>query len=71
MFDACDEYIFGNDILNIIKGIEKNNTDNKELQDKIKTIKARMVNQYNAFIDEVGGRLGSGYSYVKDFSELR
>lgn len=71
MFDACDEYIFGNDILNIIEGIEKNNTDNKELQDKIKTIKARMVNQYNAFIDEVGSRLGSGYSYVKDFSELR
>ena len=53
VFNACDEYIFGNDILVAIRGIERNNQDNKELQTKIQKIKSAMVDQYNAFVDEM------------------
>lgn len=54
LYMKCDQYIFGNDIVNVIKGIEKNNKENDELQDKIEKIKQMMVNQYNLFVEETG-----------------
>lgn len=69
-FDECDEYVFGNDILTVVKGIEKNNPESNPLLEKIKDIKSRMVNQYNAYVDEMGETFGRKKEYVKDFSEL-
>ena len=53
LFSACDEYIFGNSIIPVIAGIEKNNPDNQDLQERIKTIKQQMVQQYNLYVDEM------------------
>ena len=45
-----DEYVFGNDIVDVIFSIEKFNPDLKEKTD---AIKKRMVEQYNAYCDEM------------------
>lgn len=50
MWDQCDEYIFGGDIVDVVFGIEKNNP---ELKDKIQAIKDAMVVQYNLYVDEM------------------
>lgn len=70
VFNACDEYIFGNDILVAIRGIERNNQDNKELQTKIQKIKSAMVDQYNAFVDEMNLTYNRGLKHVNDIAEL-
>lgn len=69
VFKACDEYVFGNDILAAISGIEKNNPDNRTLQEKIRVIKAQMVAQYNAFADEMNEAYNRGVSHIQDISE--
>lgn len=51
LYDIADEYVFGNDIINVLKGIELNNSENVELLIKIKEIKQKMVNKYNKFAD--------------------
>ena len=70
LLEACDEYVFGNDIINILKGIETNNPDNQELLDKVQTIKSQMVVQYNAYVDQMRQDFGREEKYIKDFSEL-
>ena len=50
MWDQCDEYIFGGDIVDVIFGIEKNAP---ELKEKIQAIKDAMVVQYNLYVDEM------------------
>lgn len=44
----CDEYIFGNDIIDFIFAVEKNSPDVN-----VADIKRRMVEQYNAYCDEM------------------
>lgn len=51
LYDIADEYVFGNDIINVLKGIELNNSENVELLIKIKEIKQKMVDKYNKFAD--------------------
>ena len=48
-FDLCDEYIFGNDIIDFIAAMDKYSPD-------IDTslIKKQMVDQYNAYCEEMG-----------------
>ncbi|MCB7507885.1 hypothetical protein G7B22_22030 [Blautia sp. MSK.20.9] len=70
LLEACDEYVFGNDIINVLKGIETNNPDNQELLDKVQTIKSQMVVQYNAYVDQMRQDFGREEKYIKDFSEL-
>lgn len=53
LFSSCHEYIFGNDIIDVVFAIEKNNKENAEVQKKIQKIKSEMVEQYNAFVDEM------------------
>ena len=50
MWEECDEYIFGNDIVDVIFGIEKNNP---KLKEQIQAIKDAMVVQYNLYVDEM------------------
>lgn len=69
-FKHCDEYIFGSDIIGVLDGIEKNNPDNEELQVLCKEIEGRMVEQYNAFIDEASEMRG-GFERIESFDELR
>ena len=45
-----DEYVFGNDIVDVIFSIEK---WNPVLKDKVDIIKKQMVDQYNAYCDEM------------------
>lgn len=52
--DAFTEYVFGNDIVDVVFGVEKYSPDLKEKTD---AIKARMVEQYNLYVDEIE-RLG-------------
>lgn len=47
-FQQCDEYIFGNDIVDFILAVEK---WSPEID--VTDIKERMVDQYNAYIDEM------------------
>lgn len=70
LFGLCDEYVFGNDILTVINGIEKNNKGNEKLMEKIQEIKSDMVKQYNAYVDEMGATFGKYQKYINDFSEL-
>ena len=51
LYGIADEYVFGNDIINVLKGIEINNSENIELLTKIKETKKNMVNKYNKFAD--------------------
>lgn len=51
LYGIADEYVFGNDIINVLKGIEVNNSENIELLTKIKETKKNMVNKYNKFAD--------------------
>ena len=57
-------------ILVAIRGIERNNQDNHELQAKIKKIKSAMVDQYNAFVDEMNHMYNRGLKHVNDIAEL-
>ena len=50
-YNNYDEYIFGNDIVNVIFGVEKHSPEMKE---KIDVIKKEMVKQHNAYVKEVG-----------------
>lgn len=62
----CDEYVFGNDIINVIRNVEKNNKDNAELQGKLNNIKNMMCEQYNAYVKE-----SATYDKeITDFSEF-
>lgn len=70
LYSLCDEYVFGNDILTVICGIEKNNPDNQAIQDKIRTIKQQLVNQYNAYVNEMNTDWGKNLKYIEDFNEL-
>ena len=70
LLETCDEYVFGNDIINVLKGIEINNPDNQELQKKITVIKAQMVAQYNAYADQMREDFGREEKHIEDFSEL-
>lgn len=66
----CDEYIFGNDIIDVVAGIEKYNPQNEQLQERIKKIKEDMVVQYNLYVDEMEE---SGFQHsdkIKSFDEL-
>lgn len=69
MCGTCDEYIFGNDIVNVIAGIEKH-TDNIEMKEKLLRVKARMVEQYNAYVDEMKETFGRENRKINDFQEL-
>lgn len=55
LFDQTGEYIFGNDIVDVVLNIEKYSPD---VAEKLQEIKAAMVTQYNAWIDEMGGMFG-------------
>lgn len=48
IFVSADEYISGNDIVDVVKGIEKNNQVNADILNKIAEIKHNMVRKYNA-----------------------
>lgn len=67
------EYIFGNDIIDVILGIEENNAKNLWLQEKIRKVKEKMVEQYNLYIDEMeesGFRRETG-GKIERLEELR
>ena len=70
LYSLCDEYVFGNDILTVVCGIEKNNPDNQLIQDKIRIIKQQLVIQYNAYVNEMNTDLGRNMKYIQDFNEL-
>ena len=63
LYDSCDEYIFGPDIISFIVAVEKNSPDID-----VSAIKDRMVEQHNLYIDEVGERWGG--KKVNTFKEL-
>ena len=60
-FDECDEYIFGNDIVNFILAVERNSPDVD-----VSEIKRMMVEQYNACCDEVY----DGKNHIETLEEL-
>lgn len=63
-----DEYIFGNDIINVIFGLEKYSP---ELGDKILKIKEGMVKQYNLYCDEMNHWDGiPPYKKINQLEEL-
>lgn len=70
LVDGCDEYVFGNDIISVVHGIELNNKDDEQLIQKIQKIKSDMVKQYNAYAEEMKSSFGRKVSYIEDFSEL-
>lgn len=70
LYSLCDEYVFGNDILTVVCGIEKNNPDNQLIQDKIRIIKQQLVIQYNAYVNEMNTDWGRNMKYIQDFNEL-
>ena len=67
---TCDEYVFGNDIVNVIAGIEKY-TESPEMKEKLLRVKARMVEQYNAYVDEMFNIYGRENTKVCSFEELQ
>jgi len=50
LWETCDEYVFGNDIVDVILSVEKYSP---EVKDKVLKIKERMVEQYILYIDEM------------------
>lgn len=64
-YKNADEYIFGNDIIEVLRGIERySHIDANVIED----IKQRMVRQYNAYCDEAGH--WSGSTKKTSFDEL-
>lgn len=70
LWSSCDEYIFGNDIIDVVFAIEKNNAKHEELMEVVQDIKLQMVNQYNAFIDEMIENGWREYTEDKKISKL-
>lgn len=70
LHQTCDEYVFGMDILDVIKGIEMNNSDNAILQEKVADIKKRMVDKYNRYVDEMNNNWKRGMKNIETFEEL-
>ncbi len=64
-FCQCDEYIFGNDVLQVIKGIEKNS----EIKEKVKEIKSMMVDQYNEYVKEMK-KTSKFYEHLQEIKEI-
>lgn len=56
----CDEYIFGNDIIDFVKALDKYSPEIDTTD-----IKKRMVDQYNAYYEEMGKD-----HKIQDFKEL-
>lgn len=50
LWDSCKEYVFGGDIVALIFAVEKYSPEVKE---KVQSIKERMVEQYNLYLDEM------------------
>ena len=73
-FDSCiaqaDEYIFGNDIIQVIENIEKNNQNNESLQKKLSVIKKQMVEQYNKYVDEMNETFNRQLCEISSFDQL-
>lgn len=53
IYEECDEYVFGNDILNVVKGIEKYSNTNIAVIKKIVNVKTKMLKKYNAYAQEM------------------
>ena len=63
----CDEYLFGSDIVDFIFAVEKN-SPGVDVTD----IKRRMVEQYNAYCDEMTEMGWQGnYKHIETLEELR
>ena len=66
-YNRCDEYIFGNDIVNFIFAVEKWSPDYDVTQ-----IKRDMVKQYNLYCDEMSSwRSTYNYKKIERLEELR
>lgn len=70
LFEECDEYIFGNDIVQVLAGIEKYNPDNPTLQEKISVIKQQMVEQYNAYVEKMKSEKWQQSNMLKKISSF-
>ncbi len=65
-FDKCDEYIFGNDIVNFIFAVEK---WSPEID--VQKIKQQMVVQYNLYCDEMNEWPIHNYKKIERLEELQ
>lgn len=70
-FMECDEFIFGNDIVDFVFAVEKNSP-----HVDVSVIKHKLVEQYNAYCDEMieNGRAninGDGYKKIEKLEDLR
>lgn len=66
-FKKCDEYIFGNDIVDFIFAVEK---WSPEID--VQNIKQQMVAQYNLYCDEMSGfSFGWTYKKINELEDLR
>lgn len=59
-YKNVDEYIFGNDIISVLCGIEKYSNINKK---KLDDIKKRMLQKYNRFCEEIGKPESKKFSF--------
>lgn len=65
-FIKCDEYIFGNDIVDFVLAAEKNSP-----QFDFSEVKKKMVDQYNAYCDEMNEwPAGPRHNHIDKLEEL-
>lgn len=65
-FEECDEYIFGDDIVEFIFAVEKYSPGID-----VTNIKKRMVEQYNLYCDEMNESFNHGCKKIAHLEELR